>query len=85
MPRLKLREVAEAQGLNISQLQRRTGLDMGMVRRYWYNEGRKGPLTEVNLGALHKIAQVLGVKPGDLIAEEAEDAQPTFSPALAAA
>ncbi len=73
MPRLRLREVAEAQGFTISQLQRQTGLDMGMVRRYWYNEGRKGPLTEVNLAALYKLANVLNVKPGELLEEDTEE------------
>ena len=82
MPRLRLREVAEAQGFTISQLQRQTGLDMGMVRRYWYNEGRKGPLTEVNLAALHKLADVLKVKPGDLLADGPEESEGILSPAL---
>ena len=86
MPRLKLRQIAEAQGLNISQLQRRSGLDMGMVRRYWYNEGRKGQLTEVSLPALYKLAQVLGVEPGDLITSGDEEQRPSrLSPALAVA
>ncbi len=80
--RLRLKEIAEERGLNISQLQRQTGLDMGMVRRYWYNEGRKGPLTEVNLVALAKLAEVLGVQPSDLIEDEPRD---IMSPALVAA
>lgn len=66
--RLKLKELAEARSLNISQLQRQSGLDMGMVRRYWYNEGRRGqPLTEVNLEALGVLARILSVEPGDLL------------------
>jgi len=85
VPRLRLREIAEARGFNISQLQRQTGLDMGMIRRYWYNEGRKGPLTEVNLIALDKIAQVLGVKPGDLLASGMEEEPEIRSPMLIAA
>ncbi len=67
MARLQLKELAEARGLNISQVQRQSGLDLGMVRRYWYNEGTKGLLNEVNLEALDKLARVLGVRPGDLI------------------
>ena len=84
MVRLRLKELAEARGLNISQLQRQSGLDMGMVRRYWYNQGRsKEPLTEVNLVALAKLANVLGVRPHELLDEE----QPAnkYSPALIAA
>ncbi len=86
MVRLRLKEIAEERGLNISQIQRQAGLDMGMVRRYWYNEGRKGPLTEVNLIALAKLAQALGVRPEELIASEDEE-QPTnkYRPDLIAA
>ena len=82
MARLRIKEIAEERGLNISQLQRLAQLEMGMVRRYWYNEGRKGPLTEVNLVALAKLAEVLGVRPSELIDDEAED---RYSPALLAA
>ena len=85
MPRLRLREIAEAQGFTISQLQRRTGLDIGMVRRYWYNEGRKGPLTEVNLAALYKLAEVLHVKPGELLAPGQEESEEIYIPGLVAA
>ncbi len=85
MPRLRVRELAEERGLNISQLQRQTGLDMGMVRRYWYNEGTKGPLHEINLIALGKLAQVLGVHPGELIDPNGERTEERLSPVLAAA
>lgn len=44
MPRLKVREIAEAQGLNMSQLQRKSGVTMPSVRRYWYNLIRAGRL-----------------------------------------
>ncbi len=77
MLQLRLREVAENRGLNLSQLQRRTGLDIGMIRRYWYNEGRRGPLTEVNLPALNKLAQALDVPAGELLVERE---QPTPEP-----
>jgi transcriptional regulator with XRE-family HTH domain len=85
MTRLRLKELAEARGLNISQLQRQSGLDMGMVRRYWYNEGTKGPLHEVNLIALAKLAAVLNVHPGELLAPVQEDSEETYSPMLVAA
>ncbi len=86
MTRLRLKELAEARGLNISQLQRQSGLEMGMVRRYWYNEGTRGPLHEVNLIALTKLAQVLGVHPRELIVSGSEEElEEMFSPVLAAA
>ncbi len=84
MARLRLKELAEERGFNISQMQRQSGLDMGMVRRYWYNQGRTGPLNEVNLEALAKLAQVLGVKPGDLLTDE-ETEQGQYVPGFAAA
>ncbi len=67
MARLKLREIAEGQGLNMSQLQRKSGLTMGMIRRYWRNE-----TTEVSLEALDKLAELLGVGPGELLTDEDE-------------
>ncbi len=70
--RLQVKEMAEARGLNMSQLQRQTGLTMGMVRRYWYNEGKGQSLDGVQLSALSKIAAVLGVRTGELIYDEEE-------------
>lgn len=74
MARLRVRELAESQGLNMSQLQRASRLTMNMVRRYWYNtaDGKQaGPaLAEVRLDALESLAHVLSVSPGDLIAPD---------------
>ncbi len=83
--RLRLREVAEAQGFNMSLLQRQSGLTMGVVRRYWYNtanglaEGE--PLEMVSLQHINRLAEVLKVRPGELLEEEADEE--IFSPALA--
>lgn len=38
MIQMKLQEMATKRGLNMSQVQRGTGLTTGMVRRYWNNE-----------------------------------------------
>ncbi len=62
MATIRLEELAKARGLNISQVQRRTGLTMGAVRRYWRNES-----VMVSLDALEKLAGLLGVEPGELI------------------
>ena len=35
---LRINEVAEQHDVNLSQLQRQTGLTMTKLRRYWYNE-----------------------------------------------
>jgi len=62
MLRLRIKEVAEAQGLNRSQLQLRSSVTLPLLNRYWNNN-----TTEVKLDALEKIARALGVNPGDLI------------------
>ena len=74
MARLRIREIAEEQGLNMSQLQRQSGMTMGVVRRYWYNtanglaEGE--PLEMVSLAYINKLAEVLKVEPGDLLGDQ---------------
>jgi transcriptional regulator with XRE-family HTH domain len=74
MPQLRIRELAEAQGLNISQLQRKADITMGTARRYWYatkdGKAEGPPLEELNLPVLKSIADVLGVKVRDLLSEE---------------
>ncbi len=77
MARLRVRELAEAQGLNMSQLQRESRLTMNMVRRYWYNtadgkdESNK-PLVLVSLDALDTLANVFNVKVGDLFISDCD-------------
>jgi DNA-binding Xre family transcriptional regulator len=77
MARLRLRELAEARGFTMSSLSRDGKLTLNMVRRYWYNSanGLEGgpPLTEVSLPALDVLADMLGVKPGDLIERSEEE------------
>jgi transcriptional regulator with XRE-family HTH domain len=71
MARLRLRELAEARGYNMSSLSRDSRLTINMVRRYWYNTSNGledgPPLTEVSLPALDSLAAALGIEPGDLI------------------
>ena len=87
MAKLRLKEIAEAQGLNMSQLQRQSGLTMGVVRRYWYNTANGlaegDPLEMVSLTHINRLADVLQVRPGELLGEET--AEEIVSPALAAA
>ena len=72
--KLRVREVAQAKGFNLSRLQRRSGLTMGMIRRYWYNE-----TTQVSLDALGTLAHLLEVKSGELLIDEAET-EKVFAP-----
>jgi transcriptional regulator with XRE-family HTH domain len=88
--RLRLKEVSEAHGLNMSQLQRQSGLTMGVVRRYWYNtanglaEGE--PLEMISLQHINRLAEVLDVQPGELVAPETEESTPGITiPGLVAA
>ena len=87
MAKLRLKEIAEAQGLNMSQLQRQSGLTMGVVRRYWYNTANGlaegDPLEMVSLQHINRLAEVLKVRPGELLDEE--NAEEIYRPALAAA
>jgi transcriptional regulator with XRE-family HTH domain len=85
MARLRVRELAEAQGLDIAKLARRADLGYGTVHALW-----NGTTESPGLKTLEAIAKVLGVRTGDLIADEDEQHQPEqprnkYSPALAAA
>lgn len=72
--RLRIREIAEAKGLNLSQLARRADLGMTTARRMWFGtgDGREAgvPLQYVNLDVLERIARVLEVAPNDLLVQE---------------
>ncbi len=78
MPRLRVRELAEARDLNISQLQRKADITMGTARRYWYStrdgKAEGASLEELNLPVMRSIARVLGVKVRDLLSEDDQHA-----------
>lgn len=58
----RLKELAEAKELNKSQVQKRTGLDLGLVRRYWDDDTES-----FKRDAIDKLCGLLGCEPGDLI------------------
>jgi transcriptional regulator with XRE-family HTH domain len=64
MLKLRVKEIAEAQGLNRSQLQLKSQVTLPLLTRYWKND-----TTEVKLDALYKIARALGVSAGELLVE----------------
>jgi transcriptional regulator with XRE-family HTH domain len=66
-----VRELAEAQGLDIAKLARRADLGYGTVHALW-NGNTESP----GLKTLSAIARVLGVRTGELIADEPEEEQP---------
>jgi transcriptional regulator with XRE-family HTH domain len=87
MPRLRTRELAEEQGIKLSQLQRRADITMNTARRYWYStrDGKADgeQLEELSWPVMKKIADVLGVKVRDLLSEEdrqALQAAPVLEP-----
>ncbi len=65
MLRLRIKELAEGQGLNRNQLQLKSGVTLLLLTRYWNNE-----TGSVTLNALERIARALGVKATDLFAED---------------
>ncbi len=62
MFRLRVKEIAESKGYNMSSLSRASDVSFMTIKRIWRN-----PHYEVNLGTLHRIAQTLGVSTSDLI------------------
>ena len=73
MSKLRVQELARNRGFNISQLQLKTGVAMGTMRRYWYGtrDGKAEGLAlqEVDLAILASIAKTLQVKLVELIDE----------------
>jgi hypothetical protein len=72
--RLNVRQIAEAKGVNLSQLQRRADLGMTTARRMWFGtgDGRLDgpPLQYVSLDALERVAKALNVEPCELLVTE---------------
>lgn len=62
MIRLKVREEAEKQGLNMAQLARKADIDQRTLRRIY-----RDPTQEISTIVLDKLARALGVSPSDLL------------------
>jgi len=62
MIRLRVREVAEQQSLNMAQLARRADIDQRTLRRIY-----RDPTQEISTLVLDKLAMALGVSPADLL------------------
>lgn len=69
--RLRVRDIAESQGLTLNQFQRRLGLSMSTSRRIWYgtSDGREQGerLKQVSLDVIEKVADYFGIAPGELL------------------
>lgn len=67
MYRLRVKEVAESKGFNMSTLSRASDVPFITIKRVW-----RDPHYEIKLASLHKIAKALGVPTADLIEDEPE-------------
>jgi DNA-binding Xre family transcriptional regulator len=68
MLRLRVKEVAESQGYNMSTLSRAADVPFITVRRIW-----KNPFYEVKRATLDKIARTLNVPASDLLEDVPDD------------
>ena len=71
MIRLRIKEVAENQGWNMSKLSRATDISFNTIKRLWQQ-----PYSGVNVQTLSKIANVLGVSLADLTEEVSDEEAP---------
>lgn len=62
MVRLRVKEVAEAKGFNMSSLSRASDVSFNTVKRCW-----KTPYREVTTTTLERLARALGVPTSSLI------------------
>ena len=68
MIRLKVKEVAEAKGYNMSQLSRKSDISFSTIKRIW-----RDPYKSVSTEMLGRLAETLEVSIHDLIEEEVEE------------
>lgn len=64
MIRLRVKEVAQARGYNMSSLSRATDISFNTIKRLWTK-----PYSGANINTLSKIAKVLNVSLSDLTEE----------------
>jgi hypothetical protein len=68
--RLRVRELAQARGLNLSTFQREAKLPMSTARRVWFStstgstEGE--PLQQISFDVIDQLSEFFGVGPGEL-------------------
>ena len=72
MVRLRVKEVAEAKGYNMSSLSRAADVSFTTIKRLW-----RRPYGGANVETLDKIANVLGVSVSDLIEHVPDEGKET--------
>lgn len=81
MTHLRIKELAEAQGLNITTLARKAELSYTTAHALWHDTAKQW-----NRDTLNSVARVLGCRVSDLIAgEPGEPKSGNWEPALIAA
>jgi transcriptional regulator with XRE-family HTH domain len=60
--RLRVKEVAQQKGFNMSSLSRASGVSFRTIKRYW-----RDPYFNANTETLYKIARALNVPTSDLM------------------
>jgi DNA-binding Xre family transcriptional regulator len=68
MIRLRVKEIAEQKGFNISSLSRKADVGFSTVKRIF-----RDPYKEVTTTTLEKLARALGVPTADLIEDVADE------------
>ncbi len=68
MARLRIKELAEKQGLAQYQLAQKSGVTPQLLNHYWNNQTQR-----VSLAHLARIAKALNVRVGDLFASDEGD------------
>ncbi|NJN65359.1 MAG: helix-turn-helix transcriptional regulator [Chloroflexaceae bacterium] len=68
MTYLRIQELAEKEGLNITTLSRRAKVSYPAMHKIWH-----GDVKQLNIQTLDKIAWALGVKVSDLFGGEPEE------------
>ena len=65
--RLRVKEIAEQQGYNISSLSRKSDVSQNTIRRLWHD-----PYRHVDISVLERISKALGVPTGSLLEDIAD-------------
>ncbi len=68
MVRLRVKELAEERGFNMSSLSRAANISFNTVKRIY-----RDPYRSTSTETLERIAKVLGVPTGDLLEDVSED------------
>ncbi len=80
MVRLRVREIAEGQGLNMQRLADKSGISYSTIVDLWYDRTRR-----LDKDTLSRLCQALNVTPGDVLKYEPENTTGNYAPGLALA